>query len=329
GRFPLEFDENVSIIGEYHTKFTTKCGELARTYVSSISRDWCLIGKDVKKMIRDDVYLTFELDPKVHKKKYVKEEDWYEFVDDCSTDNVMNCRVNGKYARSKMHSPHTTGRMGCTRKKEKMEKENPGLKVKKTHLFMACHTKADGNGRHCPRTFTNQRQTSFSEPHFLTLTDPKTYHQPIKEDALRNIPIIAFCDTDSPMRMASQMRDTILPGQIWDVMVDLFFYREPEETKEEEKKAPSGCSPFANTYRPSMSVPPRSCELLDWYGVIVAYGTLQQGGRASRDFYNILIDEIIHITENGPLEDGVAGEIIVWEKSCTLFILLVYAISFM
>lgn len=29
-----------------------------------------------------------------------------------------------------------------------------------------------------------------------------------------------------------QMRSTLLPGTQWDVMVDLFFYREPEETKE-------------------------------------------------------------------------------------------------
>ena len=29
-----------------------------------------------------------------------------------------------------------------------------------------------------------------------------------------------------------QMRSTLLPGQQWDVTVDLFFYREPEETKE-------------------------------------------------------------------------------------------------
>ncbi|KAF6157765.1 hypothetical protein GIB67_021897 [Kingdonia uniflora] len=82
----------------------------------------------------------------------------------------------------------------------------------------------------------------------------------------------------------------------------------------------SGCSPFANAYRPSMPVPPRSCELLDWYGATVAYRTLQQGGRASRNFYNILIDKIVHVTENGPLEDVIAGEIIVWEKSCTVFI---------
>ncbi|KAF6161244.1 hypothetical protein GIB67_009131 [Kingdonia uniflora] len=82
-------------------------------------------------------------------------------------------------------------------------------------------------------------------------------------------------------------------------------------TSDIEASSRSGCSPFANAYRPSMPVLPRSCELLDWYGATVAYGTLYQGGRASRDFYNILIDEIVHVTKNGPLEDVVAGEIIV------------------
>ncbi|RRT55956.1 hypothetical protein B296_00043015, partial [Ensete ventricosum] len=53
-------------------------------------------------------------------------------------------------------------------------------------------------GRHTPGTFTNQLQTSFSEPRLLILTDPRTDHQ-----------------------------------------VDLFFYRDPEEAKEqEEEEAP-------------------------------------------------------------------------------------------
>ncbi|KAF6166438.1 hypothetical protein GIB67_034989 [Kingdonia uniflora] len=47
-------------------------------------------------------------------------------------------------------------------------------------------------------------------------------------------------------------------------------------TSDIETSSRSGCSPFANAYRPSIPVPPRSCELSDWYGVTIAYGTLQQ-----------------------------------------------------
>ena len=117
-------------------------------------------------------------------------------------------------------------------------------------------------GRHTPGTFTNQIQKNFEEPRLLLLCDPRTDHQPIKEASYVNIPTISFCDTDSPVkfvdvaipannkgkkaigvlyyilaRMVLQMRGTLPHEKPWDVVVDLFFFREPEEVKEEEAEA--------------------------------------------------------------------------------------------
>jgi len=117
-------------------------------------------------------------------------------------------------------------------------------------------------GRYTPGTFTNQIQARFLEPRLLILTDPRTDHQPLRESAYVNIPTIAFCNTDSPLkhvdvaipcnnhgkhslglmwwllaREVLYLKNSIPRGQPWEVMTDLFFYRDPqEEEKQEEEK---------------------------------------------------------------------------------------------
>lgn len=119
-------------------------------------------------------------------------------------------------------------------------------------------------GRFIPGTFTNYIQGKFLQPRVLIITDPRTDHQALNEARLANIPVIAFCDTDSPLqyvdvaipcnnrgrhsiammywllaREVLRMKGAIGRNLPWETKVDLFFYRNPDEEakKEEAEKA--------------------------------------------------------------------------------------------
>eukprot|EP01068_Selenidium_serpulae_P007411 Selendium_serpulae@DN4702_c0_g1_i1.p1 len=126
--------------------------------------------------------------------------------------------------------------------------------------YVGCHAIA---GRWTPGTLTNQITQKFLEPRMLIVTDPRADHRAVKESFYSNVPVIALCDTDSTMQYVDVVipcnnrsiesialmywmlarevlylrRRLETPGE-WDVMPDLFFYRDPDQFLKPETKEP-------------------------------------------------------------------------------------------
>jgi len=132
-------------------------------------------------------------------------------------------------------------------------------------------------GRFTPGTLTNQIQSNYFEPSFLILSDPIKDRQPLMESSYMNIPVISLansnhtlrnidivipCNTEAAHSVALvywllarevlRLQGRLPRDQEWDVMVDMFIYKDEKDQEkiEEERKVTGYGQPWSTAEAP-------------------------------------------------------------------------------
>eukprot|EP00386_Alphamonas_edax_P008911 GDKI01029201.1.p2 GENE.GDKI01029201.1~~GDKI01029201.1.p2 ORF type:complete len:243 (-),score=59.65 GDKI01029201.1:71-799(-) len=127
-------------------------------------------------------------------------------------------------------------------------------------------------GRWTPGALTNQITRKFIEPRVLIVADPRLDTNAIREAAQAGIPVIAFCNADAPLefvdvaipcnnrsthsialmfwllaREVQRLRGKLSRDVDWEVLVDMFFYRNLDEEDRKKETSDDETAPHQQT----------------------------------------------------------------------------------
>jgi len=210
--------------------------------------------EDVKRMIACSVHLGSEnLDQGMTRYVHGRNENGIHIIDVRKTFEKIQLAARAIVA---INNPKDVCVVGLTSARSRAAPFSQRAVIKFAK-YIGCHAIA---ARFTPGTFTNQVQPNFREPRLLIASDPAKDHQPILEASYVNLPVIAFCNTNSNLRNVDiaipcntsgkfsialmfhmlarevlRLTSKIQRDAEWEVMVDMFIYRDPAEAEKQEE----------------------------------------------------------------------------------------------
>jgi len=221
--------------------------------------------EDVRRMLACSVHVgTVNVSPTMQRYVWKKNEEGVNIIDLRCTWEKLQLAARVIVA---MNNPLDVCAVALTTGQTKQQPLAPRAVLKFSQVTGARHIA----GRYTPGTFTNRIQSNFFEPRLLVVSDPVKDFQPILESSYVNMPVIAMADIDAPTRHIDivipcntkskysvalcwwmltrevlRLRGEIRRDVEWNILIDLFLYREPEEQEKLEQKS------FTEQYTPTL-----------------------------------------------------------------------------